>query len=410
MTEFITGICWQTFNCKDVRQTSVLVNSGFKMLRIFIDMANLPQGEPTQSYIANFMNTVDGLHYWTYEGKPGLFQSNAIVKDSFDFCKKEGWLPIVCLGYREEQPHNWLGRNPSGDKWLWLGKFSKAFATYLNNWGFPRADVEIWNEPSKVFGWEAYSELAYIMGSNWKSVNPNYKLHIFTDDSFRTGYLRDVMNNIDLMNITDYISIHVGVGTEQEEWDNKQISIVKNIISKIPHLKLAVTEMSPNGKWEHMQQLIDSGVSMYGLMWAIRKEEVGTAFVIDDVWQIRPDQSVLCSSPTKRDILTAFNHYYYEPYEIIEEDMKLEKLYKVGSQGIGVKFIQKVLNEEIAPDPLLLIDGQWGSQTTLAVTAYQKVNNLKPDGIVGEITFKNMIAEYPEIWNQIEYAWAIGVR
>jgi len=416
MTEFYTGICWQTFNCKNASQTNELKNAGFKMLRIFIDMANIPQGEPTQQYIANFMNTVDGLHYWTYEGKPGLFQSNAIVKDSFDFCLKNGWLPVCCFGYREEQPHNWLGRAPSEDKYDWLGKFAKSFAMYLANMGFPRADVEIYNEPSKLqglgFGWDKYSKLAYIMGSNWKSVNPNYKLHIFADDSFRTQYLLDIMKNISLMNITDYISIHVGVGTEQQEWDDNQISKVKQTISKYPHLKLAVTEMSPNGTWSRLNQLIEAGVSMYGLFWAIRKEEVGTSFVIDDVWMIHADQSVQCTSPTKRDILTAFNHQYYKPCVIIEEnfDMKLDKYYKAGSQGIGVRLIQMVLNAELEPEPKLVEDGILGKNTTVIIKQFQKNYNLVQDGIIGPLTMKTMIFNNPEIWDEIEYEYCIGVR
>jgi len=416
MTEFIPGISWQTFNCKNKAQTNELVNAGFKMLRIFIDMANLPQGEPTQAYINNFMNTEDGLSRWTYEGKTGLFQSNATVKDSFDFCLKNGWLPVCCFGYREETPHNWLGRAPGEDKFNWLGKFAKSFAEYLANLGFPRADAEIYNEPSKLqqfgFGWDAYSKLAYIMGSNWKSVNPNYKLHIFADDSFRTGYLQNIMTNIDLIRITDYISIHVGVGTEQQEWDDRQISKVKQTISKYPHLKLAVTEMSPNGKWEHMKQLIDNGVSMYGLFWAIRKEEVGTAFVIDDVWMIHSDGSVQCTSPTKRDILTSFNHTYYKPYILqeIDDDMKLDKYYKVGSQGIGVKFIQMILNAELEPEPKLVIDGILGANTTSIIKQYQKNYNLAQDGIIGPATMKVMIFNNPEIWDEIEYNYAIGER
>jgi hypothetical protein len=418
MSEFIPGICWQTFNCKDIRQTSVLVNSKFKMLRIFIDMANLWYAEPTQEYINSFMNTVDGLSRWTYENKPGLFQSNSIVRDSFDFCLKNGWLPIVCMGYREEQPHNWLGRNPSEDKWNWLGKFSKAFAQYLENMGFKRADVEIWNEPTKCLGWDIYSKIAYIMGKNWKSVNPNYKLHIFADDSFRTGYLRDLFNNVDLIRITDYIPIHVGVGTEQKEWDDNQIKIVKQIISKYPHLKLAVTEMSPNGKWGHMEQLIDYGVSMYGLFWAIRKQEVGTAFVIDDIWHIKPDGSVICSSNEKRDFLTNFNSKYYKPYTIIpvEEDMEFFKNkteLKLGSKGMDVKFIQKVCNKEQCSNvPItLVIDGRWGVLTDNAVrdlnTFYGFAVNPR---IIDKKRFNFYIDKHPNILDQVQVSYYMGER
>jgi peptidoglycan hydrolase-like protein with peptidoglycan-binding domain len=93
-----------------------------------------------------------------------------------------------------------------------------------------------------------------------------------------------------------------------------------------------------------------------------------------------------------------------------EEDMILDKFYKLGSKGIGVKFIQKILNEDIKPVPLLVEDGIWGSKTADIVKQYQTKYGLAIDGIVGPQSMKSMIEEYPWIWNEINYEWAIGVR
>ena len=94
----------------------------------------------------------------------------------------------------------------------------------------------------------------------------------------------------------------------------------------------------------------------------------------------------------------------------VEDDMKLDKLYRMGSRGIGVKFIQKILNADIKPEPLLVEDGIWGLNTANVVKQYQTFYGLLVDGIVGPQTMKSMILEYPEIWNEICYEYAIGVR
>jgi len=93
-----------------------------------------------------------------------------------------------------------------------------------------------------------------------------------------------------------------------------------------------------------------------------------------------------------------------------EEEMTLDKLYKLGSRGIGVKFIQKVLNADLKPTPLLVEDGIWGAKTADVVKQYQTFYGLLVDGIVGPQTMKSMILEYPEIWNEIEYEYSVGVR
>jgi hypothetical protein len=89
---------------------------------------------------------------------------------------------------------------------------------------------------------------------------------------------------------------------------------------------------------------------------------------------------------------------------IVEDEMTLDKLYMRGSRGIGVKFIQKVVNAHTGST--LLIDGIWGTLTEDGVRAFQEAKGLQVDGKVGVETFPAMIEEYPKIWNQIEYAWS----
>jgi peptidoglycan hydrolase-like protein with peptidoglycan-binding domain len=89
-----------------------------------------------------------------------------------------------------------------------------------------------------------------------------------------------------------------------------------------------------------------------------------------------------------------------------DEDMKLEKIYKKGSRGIGVKFIQMVVNEYMKTN--LVIDGIWGTKTEEGVKAFQEANGLAVDGIVGPATFPAMIEAYPKLWDKIQYLYAIG--
>ncbi len=59
------------------------------------------------------------------------------------------------------------------------------------------------------------------------------------------------------------------------------------------------------------------------------------------------------------------------------------KLIKLGSRGARVKEIQRILG--------LNADGIYGNMTRAAVVAYQVVNELVPDGIVGKNTYKLMM-------------------
>jgi len=216
------------------------------------------------------------------------------------------------MGYAEEQT-NWITRAPQQQYWNWLGRFAKEFGIYLKNTiGFQRADLEIYNEPSKLqslgFGWDKYVNLSLIMAKNWHFVSSNYKVHVFADDIQRTEYLEKILTHKELMANSDYISAHIGVGSEDSEWDSNLIWNLYNRINQLNlKVKIALTEMSVNGIWDRFNQL-PGKVEMYGIVLAIRKKAFGTALRIDDVWLY--DSNLECTSVSKRDYLTSFNKKY----------------------------------------------------------------------------------------------------
>ena len=89
-----------------------------------------------------------------------------------------------------------------------------------------------------------------------------------------------------------------------------------------------------------------------------------------------------------------------------DDEMKLDKIYKKGSRGIGVKFIQMVVNELLSLN--LVVDGIWGAKTEEGVKAFQAKWNLVIDGIVGPVTFPAMIEAYPKLWDRLQYMYAVG--
>ena len=96
-----------------------------------------------------------------------------------------------------------------------------------------------------------------------------------------------------------------------------------------------------------------------------------------------------------------------KPIIISEDDMKLEKFYyknKVtynrDTKKAGVKFIQTV----VIVDP----DGKWGTITDTAVKDYQEDFDLDIDGIVGPLTFREMMKTDPEAYIDLQYFVATG--
>ena len=64
----------------------------------------------------------------------------------------------------------------------------------------------------------------------------------------------------------------------------------------------------------------------------------------------------------------------------------------IGSKGLDVKHLQEALNALSLSTNSLKIDGIFGQQTKARVMAFQRSIGLKPDGIVGPLTGKALLA------------------
>lgn len=70
-----------------------------------------------------------------------------------------------------------------------------------------------------------------------------------------------------------------------------------------------------------------------------------------------------------------------------------DNVIKEGSKGRMVTDLQKYLNmvaEKYPSIPKLIVDGIFGSKTKASVIEFQKLFNLEPDGIVGQITWETL--------------------
>lgn len=67
---------------------------------------------------------------------------------------------------------------------------------------------------------------------------------------------------------------------------------------------------------------------------------------------------------------------------------KSPPMLRIGSEGWQVKRLQKLLRQHgVFPEPAL-VDGDFGEITEAAVKAFQELNDLVPDGIVGPLTWQ----------------------
>jgi len=410
MKEFIPAISWKSFAAKNLKHAANLNDMGFKALRIYINLADFPQATPSQTYIKNIMNMQDGKWCWDNFSKNWWSSTvNEKVKDAFDFCKKYNWLPIVCFGHNEEQ-NSWITRAPAADKYLWLKLMTTEFAEYLYNvYGFERADIEIWNEPNECMSPSHYSQVAINMIKGWKSVNRNNKSHVFASNIMLQNYLDALLVDNNLMKVTDYISPHI---LTFDEWDSGSINATYDKCTYLGK-KVSLLEISPLGDMNRMNKIIGK-CDMYGLVLIIRNSLMGTAMDIDDfiVYDFDNPDSFIAVTTAKMNWIKNFNKTYYKPYTLESEDMQLDKIYKIGSKGFGVKMIQAFLNEDVQTeiDPKLKIDGGYGPITAAAVKEFQNAYNLTADGMVGPITAEVMLFNNPDMWNLYCYKYAIGER
>jgi peptidoglycan hydrolase-like protein with peptidoglycan-binding domain len=63
---------------------------------------------------------------------------------------------------------------------------------------------------------------------------------------------------------------------------------------------------------------------------------------------------------------------------------------RLGSKGDDVKYLQGLLNYH---DYTVTVDGIFGAKTEAAVKKFQKSRGLKVDGIVGQKTWNELLAE-----------------
>lgn len=418
----IAGICWKTFCAKNPNHVNNLNDMGFKTLRIFLNLADLPNNPlltatssdyAWQQYIKKIYNELpDGMWAWTFEDFEKPFWSanpNDTFKDNIEFCKANGWLPILCAGHSEEQ-NSWLTRCPAADKWAWLKRFSKELGLFLNNTiGFKRVDLEIWNEPNECQTASQYSNVALHMCLGWKSVNAG-KTHVFACDIRHQDYLDYILSIGQLMQYVDYISPHI---LTYDEWDSDLLDRTYEKVVIQHNKKLSLLEISPLGDMERMNRIVGK-CHMYALLLIIRNSNIGTAFEIDDflMYDFNDPNKWVAVTTWKMNWIKEFNKKYAnESIDVIgDDDMKLNDTYSVGSRGVVVKFIQECMNEDYFVPAKLVVDGIFGTKTKEAVESYQKRNGLSGTGIADKTTMLRIIKQFPVLWDKLEANWAYGER
>ncbi len=115
---------------------------------------------------------------------------------------------------------------------------------------------------------------------------------------------------------------------------------------------------------------------------------------------------------------TAFDilkYYYGDDIEIVTNapiagiiDLYPGRALRLGDTGGSVRIIQQSLNVISGDYPLIPkidpVDGIFGEETENAVTTFQRIFNLTPDGIVGRATWNKMILLYVAIQRLSELA------
>jgi hypothetical protein len=411
--EFIPYLCWLDFD-KDIPEHMQLWRTlNIKGIRGFFNIDHIPHipSLPTQSFIQHCFDTMPNpMKSWTYEDNPLPWLQKGMIRDLFDICKQEKWLPIISFGCQEELPHGWLGRAIAEDKWDWLVEFVRQLGIYLRDtMKFDRVDFEWWNEPTKLqglgFGWDKYCKLGNKLAIAWHSVSKNYKFYAFSDDTLALTFLNDILTDKVFMQNVDVISTHCGVAREDDEFEMGMIKYINTLIAKYPHLKQSVSEFTCNGIISRLNQLIGTTIG-YGHI-GLNRHLIGGNLLgtrMDD-YAIWDTDLFKITASDKIKISAKFNKDNYKAYTVVEDDIMLEEIYENGSRSIGVTFIQKVLNEDIDIDldPKLKVDGWFGDKTENAVKLYQKNFNLEVDGRVGEITFKSMIFNNQNLFDELMY-------
>ncbi|MBP3936863.1 MAG: peptidoglycan-binding protein [Clostridia bacterium] len=73
---------------------------------------------------------------------------------------------------------------------------------------------------------------------------------------------------------------------------------------------------------------------------------------------------------------------------------------RIGSRGENVTQVQQYLNaigETFTQIPVVPVNGVFGNQTQAAVIAFQELEGLEPNGIVGAVTWNELVSEYSDL-------------
>jgi len=430
-----SGMCWfttQPNNKKHNDFISDIYNPAIH--RIFIDIADFPLKPVKQSwplYVENVINNLpDGLRYWenderqnhVFNGTPG----EGSTKDMLIMCKNTGAIPLLCLGHAEERT-SWLSRNPVNHL-EYLENFCRQLAFYLRfKMGFLQAHIEVFNEPQKSMpDVSHYIKVYKAMAKGFKQFK-NFKVHIGSNDIEIdiNQYLIPIIKDKPVL--ADYYATHV---LWPRQHNQGYIAKVNELL-KGSGLTQSVTEFSPNGNWGKFgidndwgafNELVNNGIEIYCLLFGIRRDFFGDVFDEIRVFTREPRPQIGLMSGdwlpvgfayNKYIALKNFNRKYYNKKLPLEwETIMLEKYYyrlkatfNRDPNKVGVKFIQSCLG--------LVTDGDFGLKTDGAVKAYQiskGLNNFgdKDLGIVGPLTFTALIADFPRLYDEMNYRVQIG--
>jgi len=434
-----TGNCYtntiQPLNLKHQDLIKEVFKAGIE--RIYGNLADVRpkrDNETWFNYICNIVEYLpDGLRLWRNdEGQDHIYNGTDGGSGSFKnlllMCKITNRIPLVCWGHNEEQS-SWLSRNPVAHL-DFLENFSKYFAIYLREkLGFIQAHLEIWNEPAKggcMPNSDDYAKVVLAMGRGFKQYI-NFKVHMGSNDieiDVDGGYAQSLVNRPELKGKVDYYSSHA-------LWPRQHKKGYMAALNKIlvgTGLKLSITEFSPNGDWGQygvnndygaFNELIENGVTIWCILFAFRSDFFGDVFddiriftretrTIDGKYYASGDWLPNGFNSKKYITLVEFiNKYYSKQLEVEDEDMQLEEFYYKNKvtfnrdpKKAGIKFIQSVVG--VSPG------GVWNSTTETAVRKYQEINNLDIDGIVGPLTFRSMMKNYPDADIDLRYFVATG--
>jgi uncharacterized protein YfkK (UPF0435 family) len=341
-----SGICWNSFQAKNIGHIMYIKDMNFNFIRIFVNLQDVPYNKDlkVESSINDWQLFINHCFatmlrgYWAWDnfsknwwaGPEVNGQDSEKMKDIFDMCKKYNIMPIVCIGSTEEIIQgSWLPRALPEDKWQWVGRFTQEFARYLKlKYKFIRADLEVWNEPNELqglgFGVDKYAKLATIMNTAWKSISDNYKTHIFSCNIKEQEFLDYLLEQEELLKVTDYISTHI---LTDEEWDANYIDAINWKIKNYPipkkyNLKQTLLEMSPRSGSSHLNDTfidrfnyLKGKVAMYAMVFVTKNEIVHTGDFDEIITYDLNSGNTIGFNGEKYDFVKMFNKEVYDMYE-----------------------------------------------------------------------------------------------